>query len=140
MTFKNLLIAVVLIGLFSLALISFAFQSQIDNGVNTLINDPTMNYTNYSLYRTLNSASNTSQTNLNATNTDDVTMGVGGLLYLSIVGVLRTFTSTISSTYNIISSVMLDQFRIPPIVLTTLMTLLLILVVFLMWRNIRTGD
>ena len=139
MSFKTLLISCILIALFSFALISFAFQSQSDNGINNLRNDPTLNLTYIALNNTLNNAALNSKTQLNATSTDDVTMGVGGLLYLSIVGVTRTFTGTITGTFVVFTAIF-ARYGISPIITTTIMSIIIISIIFLVWRNVRTGD
>lgn len=139
MGIRDYIISASLVGLFVLAIFSFANLSASDNAGRNILSDPLLNGTNESMYRVLNSFSSSSESQLNATTTESPTANFGSLVLFSIVGASRVFTGTIIGVYNVIFVLGGQALGIPPVVLSVLAGITLVSVIFFAYRMYRLG-
>lgn len=140
MGYKDMIISALLIGLFTFCFISFIYQTSIDNDSSTLLKDQSLNRTFLALNSSLLSYQSIAQTQQNSSNSDSPTSNLGDIILYSIVGVGRTFTTMITGVYLIIFDSATENLGIPPIVFGVLTTIMIISIIFLMWRLFKSGS
>lgn len=141
MSFREILIVTLLIGASIFAFISFAYSTQIQNQANsTILSDPSMNASFGSLTRQLVRVPLTTQGQLNATSTEPVTVGFGSIISFAIVGTGRIFTGTITGIYQIFYNLLVQKFGISEIVMQVFLSIILIIIIFSIWRYVRIGS
>ena len=137
---KGILIAVVLLGLFSVSLIYYAAQASVDNHSNvSILQNPSINKAYISLNNTLSQAeanANTQQTEFTKGYTGP---SFGWLVITTLPSVIGSFVSLISSTWYAVANVIQDNLGVPPIVFGTITALLIIIMILYMWRTYRAG-
>lgn len=146
MGFRAMIIVFVFSGLFMLAAISFAVESQLANNATTIDSDPRINLTRVNLERNI---SNTEDVAVGQRNIFEeqgqAELGIVDLIFESIIGIGRVFGSTIANFYNIVTFIIFDVFfggntGLALAVLGTLTTILTITIIFAAWRLYKTGE
>lgn len=129
-----------LVGLFLFAMINFGAQIVLDNNANnSIIDDPRINLTYSKLQGNLSDVSSDAETQKANFEKETPTLA-DSLLFTSIVGVGKAFTSTTSNMYNIIFLVVFDVLGFDPIILSVLGSILTIVIIFSMWRLYKAGE
>lgn len=140
---KTLIISFLLVGLLLYALISFGVQFQTDMEANeTILNEKILNNTYGGLRVNLTSGEDTANASRTNFEREEAKAEFGSLTLSSVVGVAKSFTGTMTSFFNVFFGLLVvvllsKEFLI---VTGTLAAILLITVIFLGWRWIRTGS
>ena len=138
---SGMIISFILVGLFALAFITFIYQTSLDNNPQSeLLTEPVMNQTFNSLNETLNSYQTIAEEQKNLTFSENPLIATFGLVSFAIVGAGRIFSNIIMGTFNIITTMLFNVIGIPPIIFGIIFTIIIITVVFLLWRNWRQGS
>ena len=88
----------------------------------------------------VNNAYPTASAQLNASAEEQPSLAFGSLVMFSIVGAGRIFTGTLTTIYQIFFVLIAEEIGIPIIVMNTLMAIILITLIFSIWRTIRIGS
>lgn len=140
MGLKDIIIGVLLVGIFALAMITFAYQTQIDNNAdNNILNEPSFKGLNNTLSDNLQIVRSDAQEQRENFETQEATGGDEGFSLTSVVSVVKKFTSMMFGTFNIITGVLSDVLGIPSIVINLIGGILIVLMVLLSWRVIKAG-
>ena len=139
--FSNYLISTILFCVFAFGFIMFFNQTAMDNDSRNIIkDDPALSNLSTRLNSSLINISVTSKSQLNATANDPVSVGFGSLIMYSIVGVGRIFTGTITTIYFSVFSLLINTLGIPPVVIGAFTGIVLIIIIFGIWRFVRIGS
>ncbi len=142
MGIKELSIGLILVGLFAFALVTFAYQSQIENNVNpTILDDP-----NYPAFAGLNdslSANLQSDAKIAVDSRGDFeeqqgSTGEAGTV-ATIFSPVKNFGSFVFGTFNILKNSIAPVIGINGIVLTVIGGALSLIIALLIWRTLRAG-
>ena len=142
MGFKEIIVGIVIIALFSLSLITFGTQLAINNNAtNNILNDPSLSQLNKTLSDELKTIKSTSQTEREVFEQQEAQGGSQdeGFSLTSIVAIVKTFFSTAISSFNLIFIVLSDIFGIPALVFDILLGIIIIIILILIWRLIKVG-
>lgn len=141
MKFESTIITAIIIALFSFGLISFAYYTTINNNPDsTLLSDPVFNETFNSLNSTMGQYQATAEEQLNNTQKEVPTVLSDNLIFQSIIGIKNTFTGIIKVMTNIISTLLFRVLHLNYIILGIIMTIILVSIIFGIWRLIKTGE
>lgn len=139
--FRQVYINFALMGLFTLAIISFVYTIQADNTTgDTILNDPLLNSSFNSLESDLNNLQDEANSSRESYESDIPDRGFGSLLIFAITGVGKTFTGGITGIYNILIDLPASKLGIPPVVFSVLGSILMVSLVLLTWRVYRSGS
>lgn len=139
--FRELVIGMILVGLFFIATVNFGINLAADNGKNsTLLNDSTLNQTYVDTQSNLYSAYDSSNASRTSFETEDVKATSDNLVLSTIKGVGTAFGSTSVGLYNVLFGFAGDVLGIPSIILSTFATILTMVIVFYAWRLYRAGE
>lgn len=138
MGFQQYLIGTILIGLFAFAMISYVYQTSMDNNANAVLSDSVLNRTFSKMNETLNALPDSAQKQQNATADEPATIGYGSIILFSIKSFGTLFTKTIVGIFDTIG-VMMGYFAIPPIVIGTISAMVILVAILLAWRIYRSG-
>ena len=141
MGFLDKIIGAVLVGVFALALLTFGYQAQIENGTNgTILDDPHFEGLNNSFSSNLNTIrGDAGDQRDNFENQDPQTGDESGFGLLTIPRNIAKFTSMMFSSVNLVSNLLEDVFGIPSVVFNILGGLLTIIMLLPGWRVIKSG-
>ena len=128
-----------LFGLFVIATFGFIFQASQDSGSNVFINDKMMNKTFYSLNKSLSGVQTTASEQWNATNSETPTKGSDSIIILSIKYSGTIFGGVVSTIYNVTFLFLAQALGVPPIVLGVGASIIIITIIFFLWRMYRIG-
>ena len=138
--FTTLAVAFIITGLFAVAMLSFTAQIELDSGVNdTIFNEPVINSTFSGLKTNISQSEEDVKSIKESFETSNPLLAVGELIFGSIITAATTIGSAIVGTYDVIG-VLGVYLGIPAVVFQVLTTILLILLVFLAWRLLKTGE
>jgi hypothetical protein len=140
MGIRTYIINGLLFALFIMALFSWIYQASSDFGSDILINDKVMNKTFNSMNKTLSGIQQTSADQWNATSTENPTKGSDSIIILSIKNSGTIFGGVISTIYNITFGFLGTALGIPPIVLAIFSAIIIISIIFFLWRMYRSGS
>ena len=139
--FKGLIISFILVGLFAFAMINFGVQLSLENDSNqSILENSAINRSYHRLESNLTELRDEAQTQKEGFEGEDPKLEGGSLLFKSIVGAGKTFSSTITSVWIIISDVAYNVFGINEIILGVLASILLVTIIFLAWRAYKAGS
>ena len=145
-SFKNTIIAFVLVGLFAFALISFAVQFQTDNNTNSsLLNNEALNSTFGDIKTNLGDVKNDSQKQREGFEEDKLSSGFGELVMFTILNSVRKFMSMVIQVPNLIFGLISDTLGFDKgggmsTVIGVIMGIIIISLVLLAWRTVKAGS
>jgi len=138
--FKGFLITFVLLSIFIVALINFSVQFANDTGSNnSIIDHPSISILNSTVTANLSGAQGLAQGQRNNVEKDTPIIAFDFLLS-SIVGTWRIFNSVTFNIINVIADVSHNVLGVPPIVIGGVLSIMLITVIYLGWKMIKTGQ
>lgn len=143
MGFKSLMISLLLVGLFTVSLITFSGNNTINNGGNTsILNDSSVGKltsnltTQFSRYQTDAGASSGAFSN------DTPVIGSESIQVGSITSIWKTMISmpkaVFQTTSNYVIGTLFDSVEFT-IIFTTIIAILIVVIVLYAWQLIRTG-
>lgn len=140
---RNMIISFILVGLFALAFISFIYQTSIDNNpTSDLLTNSQLNKTFKGLNSTLSSYQQQAefQKNVSFSENTNPFVAIFELAVTSIIGIGRTFTGMIFGTWDLITGLIFVTLGVPPIVIGVILSIIIITVIFLLFRMWRVGS
>lgn len=141
MGLKEITVSILLIGLFSFALISFGLNMQLlNNAPVTLLNDSTINSSYGLLNNSYSQYQKEAQERYNASAQDNPQAGSDSILTFSIVNNARSFTTGIFTIFGIIMNLIINTLTINPIIIGVFSGLLIFIVILYTWRLFRGGE
>jgi len=142
MNMRSLIISALLIGLFMYAMISFGAQLAIDNEANqSILDHDSINDSFRGLDTQLGNAQDQAQSQrvgFEGENIEDERSD--SLLFLSIVSAARVFTSMLINIYNLTFGLASETLGINPVIIGVFSAILLIVLLLMAWRLIKTGE
>lgn len=138
--FKEYLVSFILIGLFIIAMISFSvgFANE-NNSTITIIGESKIKYTYTALNDTLSDLNKNTGSQENATSSDPGSFGAESIILTSIWGSLKVFWSSIKDVSNILATFM-KYIGVSYLVIGVILSIIIITIIFLAWKTIRTGE
>lgn len=134
------IISYTLIGLFVFCFISFFYlMIQHNNPSSDLLNDPRINKTFSDVNDSLGGLIDKSNTQLSASQNETITAGASDLISYSIIGTARAFISQITLTFNVIANLLLSIFNINPVIFSTIFSIVIMGILFGLWRLYKQG-
>lgn len=139
--FKEFIIATLLIGVCIFAMLGFVVTFQVNNHANgTIMDNPTINRTYSNLYTNLASSQGTAESQRTGFEKEVPTVGTDSFLFSSIIGAVKTFTSTIANVFSIIFVYLGSVLGISPVVIGVFVAIIIISVILLAWRVAKVGE
>ena len=140
-SFQELFITFSIVSLFVFGTISFVVLFQQENGVTeTILANDLINSTFIDLGANIADQSVSSNSSQDAFNSEVPAPGFGSLIIFAIVGVAQTFTSLITTIWNIIIILPLSILGVPTEVANVFGSILIVSLIFLAWRVYRVGS
>lgn len=140
-SFMQLFITFSIISLFVFSSISFIAQLQDENdGPSSILENDLINRTFVDLSGNISQQETDTNSSKQAFESEIPAPGFGSLIIFAIVGVTQSFTSTITSAYNIIIILPITVLGIPKQVAQILGSILMVSMIFLAWRVFRVGS
>lgn len=140
LSFRTMIIGALLIAFFSLALINFGIKFADDNNLNqSIMDDPRINSTFFTLTNQLADGQNISQTQLNATQSEAAEKPEGVFFLVSIVGAGTKYATAVVGIFNTIFSFATTSLGLDPMIFGIAVAILLVVVVLVSWQLYKTG-
>ncbi len=140
-SFRQVFITFSIISLFVFATISFVVSFQTENNVSSsILENELINRTFVSLNDDISDQETDSNSSKNSFESEIPAPGFGSLIIFAIVGVAQTFTSIITTTYNVIIVLPISLLGIPNQIASILGSILMMSLIFLAWRVYRVGS
>lgn len=137
---KSLLFAAILTAVFFFAIVNFGVTLTNNNNVNnTLLDNSVFNETFNSLENNLSNVQDTAQGQRENFEEETPIIGTDAFLFTSIIGAAKTFGSMMIKMYDLTFGLLGQVLGISPIIIGVFTGMLLILLIFLTWRFIKTG-
>lgn len=137
---RTFIVGFMLASLFTIAMIQFGVQFANDNNTNISIADSeNIQALNLSLFEDLENAEDTSAGQRTAFEENDPQVE-SNILTEAIVFSKTVFTGVFFGMFNVIFAFSSEILGVPPIVMGTIIAILGLVLVFLGWRLIRTGE
>lgn len=140
MGMKALLITVILAGLFLFASIQLGVQlGEQNNASISILENPSINKSYVNIESELEDTTDSAESQRQSFFKDIPIVGEITLIVQSIIGIVRVFLTSIVNFFNVFFTLLEETLGIPSLVLKTLTGIILIVVVLLAWRIIKTG-
>ena len=137
--FKDYVIGFLLIGLFIISFIGFGTETAKNYGMSeTLMKSNQFDFSK--LENQISQTSADAEKWSNATKSDNPFVSYGGVFFYSIWGVGKLIWGSVSAFATIILDGSSAVIGLPPIVTGIVMAILSILLIFALWRTIKTGE
>lgn len=138
--FRNVFVNFVLVGIVITGLLSFGILLQLNNNASeTLLDDPSLNKLNSSIYSNVSNARTGASGQLESQQGETPTEGTDSLLFFTIVEAPKVFINSITGVFGAIGRTAETELGIPRLVLAGLSAILLGSLVLLVWQLIRSG-
>lgn len=149
MGFKDILIGTLIVGLCLFALVNFGIQTQVDNNStlrltdNYLLND-SFGDLNSELGSNLSGSQSLAESQREGFETEIPTEGDDNFKFKSIISTGKSFTGMLRNLYNVIFGLIFKSLGINTgagrIIFGTIATIIIITIIFLLWRAYRSGS
>lgn len=145
MAFRKILFSVLLIALFSFAMIFFGMsQGRNVNAPVNLEDDPRINQSFGEFSQQLDTAQERTESQLESFQSENPILSFGTLVLFAIVSAGKVFTDMITGFYNVTLGLAFDVlFGGDPafaVVTGVIISILLISIIFLFWRVLKAGE
>jgi len=138
--FKGFLITFILLSMFIVALINFGVQFADDTqSSKSLIDHPSISVLNSTVTANLSNAQGLAQGQRDNVEKDTPIIAFDFLLS-SIVGTWRIFNSVTFNIINVVADISHNVLGVPPIIIGAVLSIMLITVIYLGWKMIKTGQ
>lgn len=138
-SFKGIIIKFLLASLFIVCIFSFATRFTTDQGKSsTLIDDGNLNLD--ALEEEINETSESAEAWGEAFRNDNVFVALGAVIMFSIWGVGKLIWTSVINLFTLILDSASTVLGVPPMVLGVLTSILIISLIFALWRVIKRGD
>lgn len=136
--FKSYIVVVLLAGLFLVALYTFATQTATNYDQNFTVDDSKIDLTQ--LREQINETSADAQNWERSFTSDNLFVSLGSIVLFSVWGIFKLMWSSINSLTTIYFEGMHNVLGIDPMVTGTISAILIIGMIFAVWRAIKTGE
>jgi hypothetical protein len=137
--FKNMLFAFVLMSLFGILIISFSMEMANNYGKSTTdVLDGSLNLTKFN--QSITNIEQTSQNTYEKFTEGNIFSAIAGLVYNGIFTVAKSLFDIIIMPFDIVSNIMIDLFGIPTYVTGVIFALLIMGIIFAIWRLLAIGN
>jgi len=138
--FSSLLVTFIVIGLFTFCLITWGYLIQTNNGATeTIINDTIISSAYTKIQGNLSELQSTAQSQRESFEKDEASTGIGELIFGSIRGTAKVFTSSVISFIGIIGTLP-AILGVPSIVLGVITAIFIVLIILSIWRLVKIGE
>lgn len=143
MGFKSLMISLLLVGLFTVSLITFSGNNTINNGGNeSIFNDPKISSLNQSLRSNLGQYQTDAGASSQSFSNDTPIIGGESIQVGSITSIWKTIITAPKAVYQVTSNyvvnTLFDSIEFA-VIFTTIIAILVVVIVLYAWQLIRTG-
>jgi hypothetical protein len=143
MGFKGLMISLLLVGLFTISLISFSGNNTINNGGNeSIFDDSEISSLNQSLRSNFNQFESDSGGSSQSFSNDTPKIGTESIQIGSITSIWKTMITAPKAVYqvtqNYIVGTLFDGVEFA-VIFTTIIAILVVVIILYAWQLIRTG-
>jgi len=137
--FKGILFAFILITLFGYLIIYSVNSIGSDYGMDTTqVTGGSLNENNF--YGNVSGISVASQNFMDRFSKGNVWSAIAGVVVDGIFGIAKDMFKLILSPFVLISNIATNLFGVPPIVTSTILGLLILSIIFGIWRLLKIGD
>jgi len=137
--FKDYVILFMLSGLFIVSFIGFGVETAKNYGMSeTLMKSESFDFTR--LENQIIQTSNDAEKWSNSTKSDSLFVSLGGLFFNSLWGTGKLIWGSIGAFASIITDGAKSVLGIPALATGTILAILSILLIFALWRTIKTGE
>lgn len=144
MSARNMIISFMVVGLFVFSMITFGIGIATLNNGQSIASDQRINSTYGSYVTQLADVQSTAEQQRDKFDSESPTLSFGEILFESIVGVGRTFTSSMvgfmDTTFNLIFVTIFGGDPTFAVVIGTIIGIVLLSIVFLLWRVYKAGE
>lgn len=144
MSARNMIISFMVVGLFVFSMITFGIGIATLNNGQSIASDQRINSTYGSYVTQLANVQSTAEQQRDKFDSESPTLSFGEILFESIVGVGRTFTSSMvgfmDTTFNLIFVTIFGGDPTFAVVIGTIIGIVLLSIVFLLWRVYKAGE
>lgn len=142
MGFRDLVLGVVLAGLFVISMLTFGIGFAGDNNANqSIVDAPFIAPLNDSLQSNLEGVKTITEGQRESFESQEAQGGVDqGFGLTSIVGVIFTFTGMLFTTFQILINTLSIAIGFPPLVVDIIVGAVILTIVLMGWRVIKTGQ
>lgn len=141
MGLKELFVAIMLAGVFAIALINMQINfSSNNNSNNSLLQESVINDSYTSLNDSFSSFQSTAQENKNATDQEIASVGFNSILLFSALASARAITGSISTTFNTMVLIFQKYLGINAIIIGVFSGMLIFIMILYIWRTMRSGE
>lgn len=141
---RDMVISFMVIGLFVFSMISFGVGIAVLNDGQSISDDPKIGDAFEDYKAQLNVTQAEAQAQRDSFDSEKPTLSFGEILFESIVGVGRTFTSSmvtfVDITFGLVFTVIFGAGSAFAVVLGVMTSIVLITIVFLLWRVVKAGE
>lgn len=143
-TARSAFITFLLIALFAFSLIAFGVQVSLDNNTNsTILKNDVINRTFAQLETNLSQQEGIAGDQRESFEGENPILGTDSFLFKSIIGAGKTFTSSLSIFNNLFFGFILKTLGLGEgkglVILGTFSAIILIIIIFVLWRSYKTG-
>ena len=140
-SFRQVFINFSIISLFVFATIAMIDSAQQENNATTsILENDLINKTFVNLGGNISSQQSDSNASKSAFESEIPAPGFGSLIIFAIVGVAQTFSSVITTTYNVLIILPITILGVPNQIAQILGSILMMVMIFLAWRVYRVGS
>jgi hypothetical protein len=141
MKFQSLWVTFALIGLIAFCFIAFIVQFETDNDKsNGLLENQIINRTYGNLQSDLSTFGSQAQGQKDVFESETPTISFGALILFAIVSAGKVFTNMLIGIFNILIFLPTAMFGISPVITGVLSSILIISIIFLLWRVYKAGE
>lgn len=141
MEFRKLWVTFALIGLMVFSLLAFIVQFQTDNQqADSILNNTIINRTYSGLQTNLSSFGSTSQGQRGVFESETPTDSFGSLIIFSIVSSGKIFTGMLVGVFNLLILLPSSLLGLSPVIVSTLSAILIVSIIFALWRVYKVGE
>ena len=141
--FKTIVIIIVLAGLFSVAMIKGGIEmANLNNPNQTIANYPALSSLLTDLNNSLEDSYSNANSSLEAISSSPVTLTTGFPVFDAITGIWKTLIIIPMAIYNLLTDFLFNIFlgSAQNIVLGVIATIVIVTVIFAVWRFVATGQ
>jgi len=139
--FKGLVISLILIGMVAISMITFVSNTQNIREINnSILSNSELNRSNSLLQKEISTGFGNSSDSLGTLSQEDPRAGIDNIVFDSIAGVWKILKGNVIRTiYDTLIILPSHIIGIPPIILTGFSAIILVTIVFLVWKAVKTG-
>jgi len=141
MGLKELMIAVMLSGIFAIALINMGVNFASNNNSDvSLLNENVINRSYVNLEDSFESFQSTAESNKNASDEEIASTGFNSIILFSALSSARAITGSIATTFNVLKLIFVKYLGVPAIVIGVFSGMLIFIMVLYIWKTMRSGE